>query len=114
MNLRDLLMEMNQDITDFADTPLYVLTNESRLFGAAAIVDKKVLESFAKEHGSGFYIIPSSIHEVLLFLSEDLNVGERLAEMVHEVNSTEVSPEEVLSDHVYYFDRKTSELRKAT
>ena len=30
--------------------------------------------------------------------------------MVREVNQTQVSPEEILSDHVYQFNRETGEI----
>ena len=49
-------------------------------------------------------IIPSSVHEVLLMPEEIARCREDIDEMVREVNSTTVSPDEVLSDHAYYYD----------
>lgn len=43
---------------------------------------------------------------LFLLIPDNGNVEtERLEEMVYEVNNTQVAPEEVLSDRVYYFDR---------
>ena len=51
-----------------------------------------------------FYILPSSIHEVILVPESFGLEPERMQEMVKEINQTGVAPEEVLSDSVYYFD----------
>lgn len=84
--------------------PLYVLTNRSRFFGAGALLYEGMLEQCAKKLGSRFYVIPSSIHEVLLLpLSQDI-YEEDLNEMIQEVNCHHVAIDEVLSDHVYLYD----------
>ena len=51
-------------------------------------------------------MIPSSIHEILLVPDNGEVQAEGLKEMVQEVNATEVSPEEKLSDNVYHYDSK--------
>ena len=84
---------------------MYVLTNSRKLNGAACILDKEMLMNFAESKQSDFYIIPSSIHEVILVPSRDEISREALREMIHQVNSTEVEPMEVLSDSLYMFKR---------
>lgn len=81
---------------------LYVLTNHRKINGAAVILYPDILKELAKRFSGGFYIIPSSVHEVLL-LKEDEIGEERLNGMVREVNETQMEPEEVLADHVYYY-----------
>ena len=66
----------------------------------------------AQELGSDLYILPSSIHEILL-LPVSAGKPEELAEIVKEVNRTQVQPEERLSDSVYLYDRKSGEIRIA-
>ena len=54
--------------------------------------------------GEPYYILPSSIHEVLLVKqSEGYNL-EALREMVKEVNRTEVRPEEILSSCIFKYN----------
>lgn len=80
----------------------YVLTNTAKINGAAVLLYEGVLHKLGERFGTGFYIIPSSVHEVLL-LAETGEPVEALNRMVREVNDSQVAPEEVLSDHVYYY-----------
>ena len=87
-----------------ADNMMYVLTNDSKLNGAAMLLCPTVMDKVAKQVGSSFYILPSSISETLIVpFNDDLNV-DQLRQMVHEVNSTQVAPDEILSDNVYVYD----------
>ena len=53
-----------------------------------------------------FYILPSSVHEVIIVSPQIAMNIEALREMVNSVNATEVSPDEVLSYNVYEYSRK--------
>lgn len=90
---------------DEGNSFMYVLTNSKKLNGAACILDKEMLMNFANSKHTDFYIIPSSIHEVILVPSRDEISREALREMIRQVNSTEVEPMEVLSDSLYMFKR---------
>ncbi len=92
-----------------AEMDMYVLTNTSRNFGAACITYPGVLKEFAREHNSDFYIIPSSVHEVILILGEQMSV-EEMNLMVEEVNEREVDSIDVLSNHVYQYKRELEEI----
>ncbi|MBR5421630.1 MAG: hypothetical protein IK115_10810 [Lachnospiraceae bacterium] len=93
------------------DIPMYVLSNRTRYFGAAALLYPGVLRDFAEQLGRDLYILPSSVHEVILLPDDGLEEPGRLNEMVREVNATQVPAEEILSDRVYYYDRRKDELR---
>lgn len=84
--------------------PMYVMTNESKLYGAAVMAYPYALQDFSDQIGQNLYIIPSSVHEVIL-VPDTQNRGQILNEMVKEVNQTAVDPKEVLSNHIYYYDR---------
>lgn len=90
--------------------PLLVLTNNRRYLGAACILYRGLLAGFAKKSGKNFYILPSSVHEVILLPEEKVKNSENLIQMVTEVNRTQLAPEEVLSDTVYYYDRESGEI----
>ena len=59
----------------------------------------------------GLYILPSSIHEVILLPDTGLGSPQELKRMIHEVNSTQVAPEEVLSNSLYYYDSLQKRIR---
>lgn len=83
----------------------FVITNLSKLNGATAILYPGVLEMISKKCDSDLYLLPSSIHEFLALPANSLE-PEALEKMVKQVNRTEVATEEVLSDTVYFYDRK--------
>jgi len=89
-------------VTDDSE-PMYVVSNAQRMHGAAVILYEGVLEAFAQKIGRDFYILPSSIHETLFIPANKGIEQKKLLEMVREVNEKEVSPDEVLSDHVYRY-----------
>lgn len=86
---------------------IYVLTNQTRVQGAATLLYPNVLEQFAGQIGKDFYILPSSIHEVLLVPMDDSITPAELTEMVNDVNRTEVRPDEILSDHIYIYSHQS-------
>ncbi len=92
------------------DVPMYVMTNPMKMNGAATMAYPNVIRNFANALGKNVYIIPSSIHEVIL-VPESGTEGGRLNEMVQEVNETQVDPKEVLADHVYFYDREEDHIR---
>lgn len=85
--------------------PMYVLTNSQNMFGAACVLYDGLLKSYAKQFQMDFYILPSSIHEVILIPSRDKHDLERFSDMVAEVNETQLEPEDILSDHAYYYSQ---------
>ena len=87
-----------------SDDIMFVLTNSLRSLGAACIVYDDILFHISNFLKESFYILPSSIHEVILIPESHAPDKDTLNEMVAEVNETQVEPEDVLSDHVYYYD----------
>jgi hypothetical protein len=87
-----------------------VLTNKSRLFGAVCIIYPDLLKDFACAIKSSFYVIPSSVHEVILVPSENTFEADEIRRMIKEINDTQVKPEEILSYSLYYFDKDKNKL----
>lgn len=94
------------------ETGMYVLSNKTRLFGAVVMLYEEVMESCAKQLDADLYILPSSVHEVILLADEGQIDKDKLEKMVREVNATQVGPEEFLSDFVYYFSRKAGKITR--
>ena len=91
------------------------LSNETRQFGAISMLYPEVLKKFCVEKMiDGVFVIPSSIHEVLLMIA-DKNMAdvEYIRRMIKEVNNENVSEVERLSDSLYYYDVATDTLRIA-
>lgn len=82
---------------------LFVLTNRDGVDGATCIVYKGLLERIRRRLGRGFYIIPSSVHEVIILPEIEGYSRDTLESMVKEVNSTVLSEMDILSENVYYY-----------
>ena len=96
-----------EKIMDEPTGKMFVLTNKRKSWGAVGILDKDLLHSI----GKSLYILPSSVHETIL-IPEDENMDQTFLDaMVTEVNATQLSQEEVLSGHSYYYDFKGNEIR---
>jgi len=89
----------------FSPSPMYVLSNITKINGSGCILYEDILLNIAEKIGSDFYIIPSSIHEVLLIPTTYAASYEALCNMVQEINASQLTREEVLSDKVYYYSR---------
>lgn len=90
--------------------PMKVLSNRRHMYGAAVMILPGVLQDIAEEMDASLYILPSSVHEVILMTDTGQEQPQVLRDMVMEVNATQVLPEEILSDHVYYYDRDKKEI----
>lgn len=115
-NMTDVLRELMQDAAPlppdaFTDSsPMYMLSNHLRLNGSSCILYRNLLQNFADLIQSDFYILPSSIHEVLLIPTSSGSRSLELSDMVREVNDAQLAAEDILSDHVYYFSREDGTL----
>lgn len=86
------------------DGYLYVLTNKQKNQGAACILYPDMMENIGKKLGGSYFVIPSSIHEVIILKDGGCENVEYLQEIIHEANNSQVMVEDVLSDHPYYYD----------
>lgn len=90
--------------------PLHVLTNTAGLNGAACILYPQILKNFAELVKDDLYILPSSIHEVLLSPVSSSPSALELNQIVTEVNEFDVLPEDRLSDHVYFYSAQKEQI----
>ena len=95
----------------FARMPMYIVSNTRKLYGACCVLYPGLLTLLADKLDGDFYILPSSIHEVILLKDTKTETPEQLRKMIREVNETHVEPEEVLSDSLYYYSRKDKKIR---
>ena len=91
------------------------MTNEWDIFGARGMCRTDILSAFAAGFRKNLYILPCSVHELILVKDEgDMNAGD-IRKVVREVNrnGAVMREEDILSDSVYYFDRWKREVRIA-
>ena len=92
-------------VVDLQDSfPMLVISNQKRMWGAASMLDDKVLSIAADKLQSDLIILPSSIHEIIVIPFSGDDVSEFNA-MIREINETQLQEREVLANH-YYFYRK--------
>lgn len=106
----DELMGTNYSEDECIEDLMFVLTNSLRSFGAACILYDGMLDKISEEIRENYYILPSSIHEMIIIPESNSPSRAHLNEMIAEVNRTQVNDEEFLSDCVYYYDAKTKTL----
>ena len=108
----EMIPELNRD----ADmTPgFYVLTTNVKTDGAGAFFAPGMMEDIAAKMKGDYYMLPSSVHEVLILPADamsDINDIRNLSQMVREVNSTQLDiPAEKMSDHAFHYDVKEKTL----
>ena len=93
---------------------LYVLTNTEGEYGAAALLYPGLLQTLAENSNADLFILPSSIHEVLVMKADGAMEAKELQCIVMDINQSIVKPEEVLSNQVYRYDRESQSLSLTT
>ena len=87
------------------DMQMYVISNKRKVFGATAMLYIDLFKKIATKIDSDLYILPSSIHEIIVVPMHTIDDLDNYGEMVRCVNENEVYPDEVLSDNVYIYYR---------
>lgn len=108
----DYMGELNIADESQLDTgvELYVLTNELGINGASCMLYRNILKNFAAQKESNLFILPSSIHEVIVVPESSIDDRNYLRELVESANKTVVGLMDVLSDTVYYYDRQDNKI----
>lgn len=105
-----LIEELNE-FSEEAPIKMFVMTNKTGLNGAAVILYEGAVKSFAEKTGFDVYILPSSIHEVILVPATPAAEAGALLDLVREVNAGSVSTEEWLSDNIYYYSNREDTIK---
>lgn len=107
--IRELSGDENQELHT-GEEIMYVLSNQEKYFGAAALLYPHLLSHISQIFRKNFYVLPSSVHECILVPDQGQYSKIELTRMVREVNQTQVEEDEILSDQVYYYDRQKEKL----
>ena len=101
----ELIQEMEKDLKESnKDNPMTIITNDRLVDGASAIFYSGVMDLVGERMQGDYFILPSSVHETLVVPDDGRVSLQELTDMVKEVNMTQVSPEDQLTDQVYHYD----------
>lgn len=105
--------ELDKFLSYKMDSPLYILSNQSGIYGAAAVLYEDVLKNFAFMEECDVVLLPSSIHEFLLLPYKNITGPfdiDKTREMVEHINRVDVPKTDILSDNVYLYDREKDKI----
>lgn len=102
------------DMEKVFDLELFVATNSCGVNGASVICYPGFLASVGKTLNSDFFVLPSSIHEVILLPAWEGVTGKALSKIVSGANAGIVAKDEFLSDSVYYYCIQNDEIKKCS
>ena len=109
--------DISDDLSEFfvENTPkTFVITTKDKKLGACCLACPEVIGTAIDKMGFDCYILPSSIHEVILVEKKgNANEIEELRDMVNQVNRQSVPANEILSDQVFQYNSKTRKIEIA-
>lgn len=107
------IMGMDPEMMPGEPGGMYVATCNQGMNGAGCIFYPEFMDQAAEKLGGDFFVLPSSVHEVILLPDNGTMSAKELESMVQEINATEVAPEDRLSDSVYHYDSQDRVFEKA-
>ncbi|MCR4688569.1 MAG: DUF5688 family protein [Saccharofermentans sp.] len=109
-------VDMTEEFPGFNNIPnnerVYVVTNSIGYFGADALLYPDVIKRAADIIGTDCYVLPSSIHDLIILSAEFYKGRSKLLKLVKDTNMTQVSSQDKLSDSVYLYSRADNQIRR--
>lgn len=88
-----------------------VVTTPTSTFGATALAFPDIFREYCEQHHTkNLFIIPSSVHELIILDNDGAIDPGLLAPMIQSVNDTELEPEDILANHPYFYSYETNEI----
>lgn len=92
---------------------MMIVTNTSGMLGAGALFCEDMLDKVADQMQGDYFVLPSSIHELIIVPDNGDFARPDLEKMVHEANEAVVDVPDRLSDSVYHYDHKDRVFERA-
>ena len=108
-----IMLEMGMPaemVESISTSPMIIVTNKTKCHGSIGIKATEILGEIADRYECDLAILPSSIHEAIVYPLINGETPSEFNSMIQEINATEVLPEDVLSNHAYVFHRNTREI----
>lgn len=102
----NLLMGGDDSITGI-NTGMFVLGNTDNHYGAFSILTETAQEKLMEQFTGNLVVLPSSIHELIILPFEMVSTSffQELNSIIHQVNESEVAPDEILDDEFFILQR---------
>lgn len=112
--LRDMMGDSFDMLGPIDAPPMYVASVESSINGAGVLAYPGFKDEVAEKLGENYYIIPSSVHEVLILPDNMVESYQMLEGMIGDVNNSVLNAEDYLSDNAYHYDAETKTFELAS
>ena len=112
-NMSEVIGELSGGLVEIPPSPMWVAAVENGMHGAGVLAYPGFLEQAAEQFGGDFFVLPSSVHEVLLIPDDGEFHAQEFSDMVASINETEVAPADRLSDTAYHYDAQAHIFEKA-
>lgn len=106
MNPKEWKLELEEDLTNEEKMDMIVVSNELGINGASVVLYDGVIEEIANKYESDLYLLPSSIHEMIVVPVGEDDLQKTFSSMVDNINQRYVAEDEILSDRVYTYRRE--------
>ncbi len=100
------LDEKEQALTN----PMFVMTNQEGYQGAVCMLETDRIKQFADNMEDDIFILPSSVHEVILLPKQFSPDADELKKLIRNINVTELDPQDRLSDNLYEYRRDADKI----
>ena len=115
MPIGDIINRLTNGAADppAEDCPIYVLRTSTEVDGASVIASRKAMAEVGEKIGGNYTVLPSSVHEVLVIPDSRIDTPDDIRELeqiVRDINASVVQPDDLLSNHIYHYDRRTHTL----
>ena len=85
---------------------LLLLSNSHFVYGASVMLYVDEMKRIAKVLEEDFYVIPSSVHEVLIMPKSKVDDIKEINDMIRSINDEHLISTDILSDRAYLYDSK--------
>jgi len=109
-NMTEQQNPMRADFEIDPNQGMYVLSNATKFNGANVLFYPGMTKRIGDILGKNYYVLPSSIHEMIIVPEGTGPTLKEYQRMVKDANGTVVEPRDVLSDKVLFYDRERNRL----
>lgn len=96
------MTDAHYDASMDPDIKFHVITNSHKCKGTACIMNRKALRTFTQKYDTNMlFVLPSSVHEMMIAPFDSGFKLEELSAMVKEINEMQVAPKARLTDRAY-------------
>lgn len=110
--------EVDESFPDLDTIPanerVYVVSNDYEFFGANALLYKEVIGKVVDSIGTDCYVLPSSVHDLVILSTETFKESAKLIDLVKQTNMEHVRASERLSDSIYRYSIIDGSINRVT